>query len=812
MTMQNTRRVLNVFLASPGDVVEEREIAAEVVDRLNKSIGPKFAWHIDLHRWEDTKPAYGRPQSIINPAVDACDLFIGLLWERWGQPTGTYSSGFQEEFERATSRRESSGRPEIWLVFKKPRSDKLEDRGPELTRVLEFREAQKKLRRVLFREVHDCEEWKTNLHDWLFDHVWNLCESGTGAAQRPPAEPPAAAQTSETSTSDGVLLAGRSAPEVAGQLAELSGKVSRVVSSANLEFLRSDADVLGEFEIVRLYLLSATWMASRYTSDFLGTHESNLFYKHRGQLKATLNEEYQMLRTVLQDSSDVIPGWFWFREAFSDGPVDVLLIATRDSNASLRARTLKLLASAQIQISKELWPSLPLSDESEAVSAEALRYLGLMGDESVLPLIEKVAQGNDHSLISSAAMEARLRILTRVDAGRTFSELMSSEQYVPGELARVFADVADALGTQDLIKGAEAPGDEIKTFSVKELARRGELPLKLAERLRDDASIDVKQIALQVIVNKGGEGELQKLREAVKPDPLYRLLGHREVDLNLIAFDYYRTLPPEKLLMAVDWLSVDGPTAYKVLALDHFDILSGLIRNDLNTGFERIRKKFFDDRESEIGAEAVQQMSQRLQLDNLDDFIRSGYIEAALSGLANHGEQSDIQFGRKHLGDDDRAIRLEAARIVSRFGDERDVQLLLDASDNAWGELEALGPAAALRLSPDPQRLAIEMTRSDSRGRSKAARRWLVGQDSPEVRDYFRGLLNDGDESERILGVQYLSKRVSRAELEQLLDEYGGTDTYYYNVVTWLDRLLYAPSPLREMFARDLDQGAGTSL
>jgi len=33
-------------------------------------------------------------------------------------------------------------------------------------------------------------------------------------------------------------------------------------------------------------------------------------------------------------------------------------------------------------------------------------------------------------------------------------------------------------------------------------------------------------------------------------------------------------------------------------------------------------------------------------------------------------------------------------------------------------------------------------------------------------------------------------------------------ETYYYNVVTWLDRLLYSPAPLRELFARDLERQA----
>lgn len=109
MPAHKSRRVLAVFLASPTDVAEEREIAAGVVDAFNKQLGPYLGWNIELRRWEDLKPGYGRPQGIINSDVDSCNLFIGLLWERWGQPTGAYSSGFYEEFERALARRQAGG-------------------------------------------------------------------------------------------------------------------------------------------------------------------------------------------------------------------------------------------------------------------------------------------------------------------------------------------------------------------------------------------------------------------------------------------------------------------------------------------------------------------------------------------------------------------------------------------------------------------------------------------------------------------------------------------------------------------------------
>jgi hypothetical protein len=851
MNLQRTRRILSVFLASPGDVVLERDTAAEVVNRFNKLMGPKFGWQIDRHRWEDTKPGYGRPQSIINSAVDNCDLFIGLLWERWGQPTGSYSSGFHEEFERAKTRRESTGDPEIWLVFKAPRSDKMGDPGDELRKVLEFRNEQISLRQVLFREISSSDEWERCLFDWLIEHVWEHGQSIIETDQRQAAETQPAVQAFESSRSN-VPVGEQAVPKVSEQLVELSSKVSRVVSSNNLEFSHADANLLGEFEVARLYLLSETWMALRYTSDFLGTHETNLLYKNRHRLDITVNEEFQILRTLLHDSSGVVPGWFWFSDAFPDGPESTLLsIANDDSNTSLRVSALKLLTSAQIHIPPNLWASMPLSDESERVSAEAIKYLGFAGDESALPLIEAAALGNARPQVAAAASEAKYSILVRVDPTRAFVELISNGQYPSAETIRAFGGIVGELTTENLAKGSEAPSAEIRKLSITELARRGELPLELAERLREDPSTDIKQVALQVIVNQRGKSELDRLRQASKLDtsPFSLLAGHRkEIDVDSIALNYYRTLPPERLLEAVEWVSIDGPIAYKALAIDHFDIISGLLRSDLETDFERIREKYLDGVKARSDEETAQRLSRQLQQEKLDEFMRSLYAESGLSGLAPHAQSSDIGIARKYLGDNHQNTRLAAVKIVSLFGDDTDVQTLLDISDKAWGELENLAAISAIRLSAHPNLTAIEMARSDRRGRGEAALQWLFDQDSVEVRDYFRGLLkdesgdkraqgirylssrpshvdydsgeldgyfrellNDEDQNNRVRGILFLVKRLSRMDLERLLDEYMGQPKYYYNVVTHLDRFLYAPSVLKDMFMRDIKQEGETA-
>src|SRR4051794_8776467 len=106
--VSNTKHVFTVFLASPGDLQPERGRVKVNIDEFNVTIGRHFGYYIELLGWEDTLPGAYRPQSKINEDVDRCELFIGVLWRRWGEPPGggEFTSGFEEEFARAMRRQE----------------------------------------------------------------------------------------------------------------------------------------------------------------------------------------------------------------------------------------------------------------------------------------------------------------------------------------------------------------------------------------------------------------------------------------------------------------------------------------------------------------------------------------------------------------------------------------------------------------------------------------------------------------------------------------------------------------------------------
>lgn len=110
--MNKTRKIVKIFLASPGDLSPERIVARNIVDQFNNDWADHFGIQIELVGWEDTLEGYGRPQALINKDLDECEFFVGVIWKRWGTAPdikGPFTSGFEEEFVRSVNRREAEG-------------------------------------------------------------------------------------------------------------------------------------------------------------------------------------------------------------------------------------------------------------------------------------------------------------------------------------------------------------------------------------------------------------------------------------------------------------------------------------------------------------------------------------------------------------------------------------------------------------------------------------------------------------------------------------------------------------------------------
>ena len=115
--MSEQLEILRVFIASPGDVAEERNIVEEVCRKLNDDpfVG-KLNIHLKVDRWENLYPSAGRVQDIINPFVKDCDLFVCVFCKRLGSPIGKEESGTLEEFLLAYDQWKEKEKPVLQIM------------------------------------------------------------------------------------------------------------------------------------------------------------------------------------------------------------------------------------------------------------------------------------------------------------------------------------------------------------------------------------------------------------------------------------------------------------------------------------------------------------------------------------------------------------------------------------------------------------------------------------------------------------------------------------------------------------------------
>ncbi|OTG67111.1 hypothetical protein [Acinetobacter silvestris] len=115
----------------------------EVINDLNQSYLKTLNLNFELLSWENsTFPSFGEyPQDIINKQIgDDYDIFLGILWSRFGTPTNKAESGTLEEFERANARRLNNKQLEICFYFKTDPIDPYKIHFEQFQKIKDFKD------------------------------------------------------------------------------------------------------------------------------------------------------------------------------------------------------------------------------------------------------------------------------------------------------------------------------------------------------------------------------------------------------------------------------------------------------------------------------------------------------------------------------------------------------------------------------------------------------------------------------------------------------------------------------------------------
>jgi formylglycine-generating enzyme required for sulfatase activity len=174
---------IRLFLSSPGDVEAERAKVHDVAARVNRMLGDELDFAIEVVDWKTHVAGdMDCPQEVINRQIGDYDIFVGIMWKRFGTPTGFAESGTEEEFNIAYANWQRFSRPRILFYFKKePYSPGRSDEASQWVKVLAFKEGFQHEHPGLVREYLSTEEFANLLLENLARVVRELLA--------PPGEP-----------------------------------------------------------------------------------------------------------------------------------------------------------------------------------------------------------------------------------------------------------------------------------------------------------------------------------------------------------------------------------------------------------------------------------------------------------------------------------------------------------------------------------------------------------------------------------------------------------------------------------------------
>ena len=788
-------KVVKVFIGSPGGLDDERQAAKRIVDEINQSHSEHWGCQIKLVAWEATLPGYGRAQSLINQDLDKCQYFVGALWNHWGSKPddgdSQYSSGFEEEFDRAKRHVENGTMKDIALFFKDIPEIQLKDIGPSLQQVLAFRAKCEENRKPLFKEFKTAIDFERLFRTTIEQIGWN-------ESLPRPADPeqPSQIEITRASVADGTdgLIAGSSASFIK-------------------ELLKrpSDWDATSSYEIARFRLAAiSTW---RQGNDqlYLGNHDANLIFAKRQAFTFSQREANALLDTGIAGfHHQNVPLWHWLTVPSKNAdPFKMVRFASALGNSQERANAIRILQSASESIPEaddffdrrrvlELW----LDDERTTQEiAAALDFLSANGAEPELFILEDLWPNIPASHKDSVGATI-VSILLRSSLSDAFERLIGLDpDPVSQALAsRLFAQ-PESISTETLTRTLSLKSDEVRRRAATLLDNRQAIDIASAKRLIADSDLEIRLIAIETLERLGEAPQDATIREALirqRPRGLLAWgLGGGGYEDDTVYKRYQRKalskLHYEELRQKVESSDVLDDLTISVFYSQYTIKNLSDIRRNLTDGF----KGYFDDKTRTWVSMYGEDSKLVTDVRRLEAHLRKGLTTAALDALCAHAAKADLALVRQTLDNHEVAFSEDTLRFLSRYGDWSDRDRILafykrysqTLSFLQIGTHNRASMVASTLYAVRRKRLAdlleLEMD-------MPVKRALIAMMTQKEMRslsdDIMMKELNANDDQYRKIMALKFAQACSQSRSRRLLEKYIRQDGQrYYNSVHWLD-------------------------
>lgn len=434
-------------------------------------------------------------------------------------------------------------------------------------------------------------------------------------------------------------------------------------------------------------------------------------------------------------------------------------------------------------------------------NSESLEYLELLD-----PIIN-----NSDTSIRDAAIAARIELLYLNDRNKAFSYLIDCGAKIPPLLKNTIENMNLGVDKELLFKAMDGAEVSARRFSAHYLRKSKLLSKDICHKLLKDTDAGVRKEGLLGLIELDEKVDMDMARKLFPEQQKsgigllgYGLLGPQIRPDKFVPL-LLRKCDPNKLLSQLDFFDLYNDQAYRVLGLDHFTILEPRIRYDLDQNFESLRSES-EVRLREKYGEGTEIIIKKYEPEVIE-FIRAKYISAALDGLAKNGKRQDVKYARKYLVNTQYNLaNYGAINILSRFGDSSDVERLIEVASNTYGETKRIALETAVNLSENKDVLLEKLINNDDETIAKLAVQILAEHETKRKVELARGLLKSKTDRRRLEGLAILFRCYDLNGVEKLLDVYLAQKSYYYNIVTWIDRCLYAKGRYSKFFRTKLSR------
>lgn len=804
MAATEFRQVVSVFLASPGDLKDEREIARGVVARFNRLYSRFFSLTVELVVWEDVPSAHGRPQEIINrDHLARCELFVGMLNEAWGSNTGKYSSGFEEEFTIAEESLNATGRPAMGLLFKHVDDRRVTDPGKYFAKVLAFKDSIGD--RILHKTFKSETEFKEQFEDILAAHVLSLkAKRANQVAQEDQAERGA---TTDGAAESGALEEGvpQLPPEGVAFLRAFATKAQGP----------SEAAPLTRVEISRLRLLG-TLVSEGNDDAELGVHDANTMFVHRADLDLSDRECLGLLDAgLVQFKSENVPYWHWLERVKEREGASLAMRSLFGSRARRigALRLMKLLRHPVVEedfvnraFYRKYWF---IPDTDPAVREAALEYLAVCGiDEDLEAVRAEVDRGGYQT--QKASNHAYVRIIQRRNAQEALKALIELDfEGVTEDVVALVFERPEVLLTESLIAATGHRSPRVRRAAAAALRARQALNKDLAEQLSADEAPWVRFEALSARAEAG---------EAVKDETAKSILVQQKgFSRGLGAFGALgfgsrsQTEGEEQLaLFRRETLTRLSAAELKRQVADAYLLDQGAVfeairrtfpkrGHELRAGLSDLFKDWFEREFATFAASGLKEdVLNRIRA--VEDGIRKEWTRAALNIVTARRSASDLNLVRATLASGYVEQTKEDMAFLRAVGEWSDIETVLAFSDDmkGGGRRSLIGSYLtdeenafiAGCLCGIAKMRVVDLLQKDLSG---ALRPWIIRLAPPaaikslknaEIIDFLR----DKQDAFRRAVVLRAIASLTEARVASLFKGYMQLESdRYYNATLWLD-------------------------